>query len=99
MTKPTVKVITDHCTREGANSKQAKAWAKFLHGLDWDTIKPLVRMAHGAHVHPALAAGMAIRSTQDENIRDILTAHLESKAGTQQQGTRETSGAPAEPAP
>lgn len=80
MTQPTVKVITDHCTREGANSKQAKAWAKFMHGLDWDTIKPLTQMALASNVHPALAAGMVIRSTQDENVRDVLTAHLEAKA-------------------
>lgn len=99
MTKPTVKVITDHCARAGASAKQAKAWAKFLHGLDWPVIKPLVQIALGSRTHVALAAGMIARSTQDEHTRAILTGHLETKAGTQQQGTGETSGTPTAPAP
>lgn len=81
MGTPTKRVITDHCTRAGATDKQAKQWAGFLHGLDWDTIKPLVRMAHSAHVHPALAAGMAIRASADESIKTTLLTHLEAKAG------------------
>lgn len=79
-TKPTVKVITNHCTRAGATEKKAKAWAKFLHGLDWDTIKPLVQIARNSKVHVALAAGMAARSTSDETVRATLVTHLEAKA-------------------
>lgn len=86
MTKPTAKVITNHCVRVGVTEQQAKVWAKFLHGLDWPIIKPLVHMAHSAHVHPALAAGMVTRSTQDDNIRAILTTHLETKGAAQQEG-------------
>lgn len=82
MTEPTVKVITDHCTRAGATEKQAKAWARFLHGLDWDTIKPLVTMSAKARVHPAIAAPMAARSTGDEQMRSLLEGHIESKAPT-----------------
>lgn len=85
MTKPTVKVITDHLARAGASEKQAKKWAKFLHGLDWTIIKPLTQMARGSKLHPALAAGMAARATQDENIKTILTNHIEAKAGQQDQ--------------
>lgn len=85
MTKPTLKVIADHCTRAGVNAKQAKAWARFLHGLDWPIIKPLVHMAHSAHVHPALAAGMVIRSTSDEQIKATLQAHLEAKHSEHEQ--------------
>ena len=80
MSKPSRKVIADHCTSGGATEKQAKTWASFLHGLDWDTIKPLAQIARNSNIHPALAAGMAIRSTQDENVRGVLTSHLESKA-------------------
>lgn len=80
MTTPTRRVIADHCTRAGANTKQATAWAGFLHGLDWPTIKPLVQIARNSNVHVALAAGMAARSTQDETVRATLTAHLEAKA-------------------
>lgn len=80
MTKPTVKVIADHCTRVGATNKQAKTWASFLHGLDWDTIKPLVQIALGSRIHVALAAGTAARSTRDDNIRSLLVEHLETKA-------------------
>lgn len=80
MTKPTAKVITDHCTRAGTTEKQAKLWAKFLHGLDWNIIKPLVQMSTSTGTHPALAAGMVARSTQDGNVRAALTAHLEAKA-------------------
>lgn len=80
MTRPTVKVIADHCTRAGATEKQAKQWAKFLHGLDWDTIKPLVKIALASKVHVALAAGTAARSTSDETVRATLVAHLEAKA-------------------
>jgi len=81
MTKPTRKVITDHCTRAGAGAKQAKAWAEFLHGLDWPIIKPLVQIAIGSRAHVALAAGVTVRSTQNENTRAALTAHLGTKAG------------------
>jgi len=81
MTTPTLKVITAHCTRAGATGPQAKAWARFLHGLDWDTIKPLVTMAANAHTHPALAAGVVIRTTKDDTIKATLTHHLEAKAG------------------
>jgi len=80
MTKPSKKVIADHCTLAGVTEKQAKQWARFLHGLDWDTIKPLAKIAKGASIHPALAAGNVIRTTQDETIRATLTAHLEAKA-------------------
>jgi hypothetical protein len=80
MTKPTLNVIADHCTRAGATNKQAKTWASFLHGLDWDTIKPLAKIAVDSHTHPALAAGMVIRSSTDENIKATLLAHLEAKA-------------------
>ena len=81
MTKPSKKVIADHCTRAGATEKQAKQWASFLHGLDWDTIKPLVKMATSAHTHPALAVGLVIRSSSDETIKATLLTHLEAKAG------------------
>lgn len=84
---PTKRVIADHCTRAGVTEKQAKTWAAFLHGLDWPIIKPLVHMARSAHTHPALAAGMVARSTQDAAIRNTLVAHLESKGPTQQEGT------------
>ena len=80
MTAPTKRVITDHLTRARVDKAQASTWATFLHGLDWDTIKPLVRIATGSNVHPALAAGMVIRTTQDDTIRATLQAHLETKA-------------------
>jgi len=80
MTAPTKRVITDHLERAGVTTQQATTWATFLHGLDWDTIKPLTRMATGSNVHPALAAGMVIRTTQDDTIRATLQAHLETKA-------------------
>lgn len=80
MTKPSKKIITDHCTRAGATVQQAKQWASFLHGLDWDTIKPLVKMTTASHTHPALAAGMVIRTSKDETIKATLLAHLEAKA-------------------
>jgi hypothetical protein len=80
MTAPTRRVITDHLERTGATKQQATTWARFLHGLDWDTIKPLALMAINTRVHPALATGMVIRTTKDENIRSELIAHLESKA-------------------
>lgn len=87
MSKPTVKVIAGHCTRAGATEKEAKTWARFLHGLDWPIIKPLVQIALNSHVHPALAAGMVARSTQDEDIRATLVAHLEAKAAREDQDT------------
>lgn len=90
MTQPTVKVIADHCTRAGATEKQAKQWAKFLHDLDWDTIKPLTQMALASNVHPALAAGMAARSTSDETVRATLIAHLEAKAPSGQEADMDT---------
>jgi len=80
MTAPTKRVIGSHLERAGVTTQQAATWATFLHGLDWDTIKPLTRIATGSHVHPALAAGMVIRTTQDDTIRATLTAHLETKA-------------------
>lgn len=92
MTKPTPKVIHGHCARAGVTEKQAKAWAKFLHGLDWPIIKPLVHMAHSSHTHPALAAGMVARSTQDEAIRRTLVTHLESKGPAQQEGAPSQGG-------
>jgi hypothetical protein len=79
MTAPTKRVITDHLERAGATKKQATTWGAFLHGLDWDTIKPLTQIAVTSHVHPALAAGMVIRTTQDDTIKTTLTAHLETK--------------------
>ena len=87
MSKPTKRVITDHLTRAGTTEKQAKRWGKFLHGLDWSIINPLVRMAIDAHIHPALVAGMTARSTRDENIRATLQAHLEAKAEALNEGT------------
>jgi hypothetical protein len=82
MTKPSKKVIADHCTRAGATEKQAKQWARFLHGLDWDTIKPLTTMALNTSVHPAIAAGMVISTTRDDNTRALLQGHLEARAAT-----------------
>lgn len=87
MTKPTKRVIADRLARAGATAKQAKQWAKFLHGLDWSIINPLVRMAIDAHVHPALVAGMTARSTRDESIGATLRAHLEAKAEALNEGT------------
>jgi len=80
MTKPTLKVIATHCTNVGVTEQQAKAWARFLHGLDWDTIKPLVTMAASTHAHPALAAGVVIRTTKDDTIKATLLHHLETKS-------------------
>lgn len=99
MTSPTRKVITDHCTRAGATVKQAKQWASFLHGLDWPLIKPLVQIALGSRAHVALAAGMVARSTQDENIRAILTTHLETKGAAQQEGAPFIGDTPRHPTP
>jgi len=84
MTKPTLKVIATHCAKAGVTEKQAKTWARFLHGLDWDTIKPLTAIAARAHTHPALAAGVAIRTTKDDTIKATLTRHLEAKAAQDQ---------------
>lgn len=78
-TKPTRKVLADHLTRAGIPTKHVKTWAAFLHGLDWDTVKPLTQIALNAGVHPALAAGVVARETQNETIRDILITHLEAK--------------------
>lgn len=86
MTKPTRKVLADHLIRAGVPKKHAKPWAAFLHGLDWDTIKPLTQIALNANVHPALATGMVIRSTTNEDIRAALQAHLESKQGDSTKG-------------
>jgi hypothetical protein len=86
MAKPTKRVITGHLERAGATKKQANTWATFLHGLDWDTIKPLARIAVSSHVHPALAAGMVIRSTKDDTVRATLTTHLEAKAEREGEG-------------
>lgn len=80
MASPTRKVIQAHCARAGATEQQAKTWAAFLHGLDWPIIKPLVQMARGTGAHPAIAAGITARTTQDHGIRDLLVAHLEAKA-------------------
>jgi hypothetical protein len=80
MTIPTKRVIAGHCTRTGATQQQAKQWASFLHGLDWNLIKPLVQIAKAANVHPALAAGNVIRTTRDDTVKTTLTQHLETKA-------------------
>lgn len=80
MTKPSKKVITDHCTRTGTTEKQAKQWATFLHGLDWNTIKSLVQIAKGTGAHPALAAGNVIRTTRGDTVKTALSQHLEAKA-------------------
>jgi hypothetical protein len=64
MTKPSKKVIADHCTRAGA------------------TIKPLTTMALNTSVHPAIAAGMVISTTRDDNTRALLQGHLEARAAT-----------------
>jgi len=79
MTKPSKKVITDHCTRSGATVQQAKTWAGFLHGLDWNLVKPLVQLAVNTNMHPALAAGMVANRTSDEQTKATITAHLEAK--------------------
>jgi hypothetical protein len=80
VTAPTKRVIADHLTRAHVDKAQASTWATFLHGLDWDTIKPLVRIAIASHAHPALAAGMVIRTTKDDTIKATLQTHLETKA-------------------
>lgn len=79
MAKPTRKVIADRLTRAGVTERHVKPWSTFLHGLDWPILKPLVQLALNSHVHPALAAGMVIRSTNDEQIKATLQAHLEAK--------------------
>lgn len=81
MSKPTTKAIRTHLARHGAPRADLDMWARFLVGLDWEIIRPLAGMAINSHAHPALAAGLAIRRTQDSSVAQALTAHLEAQAG------------------
>jgi len=80
MTKPTKRVIRDHLQRIGVKSRYRHAWADFLHGLEWQQLRPLAQIAVNTHVHPAIAAAKIIQFTQDNDVRALLQGHLESKA-------------------
>jgi hypothetical protein len=74
-TKPELEqyLITQHAP---------KKWAGFLHGLPWTIIRPGVKIARNAKVHPAIALGGAARHTRDPDIRHTIQAHLARHAPT-----------------
>lgn len=67
-------------------ASEARTWARFLTGLDWDHIRPLVRMAVAARVHPAVSMGMVAAHTDDPTVAATFAAHLEAKDKTLHQG-------------
>lgn len=95
MSIPTTKAIRTHLTARGVPAAKRDLWARFFTGLDWSIIKPLAGMAINAHTHPALAAGLVIRKTQNRSVAETLTAHLEAQASKGETARGDDHGAPA----
>jgi hypothetical protein len=73
MSEPTETEITEYLISQGAPAD----WAAFLTGLPWEYLKPVVKIAMGSGVHPALALGTAAVFTEDNDFKTAAAAHLE----------------------
>lgn len=73
-------------TRFKRPTGEARSWARFLTGLDWSHIRPLVQMAVAARVHPAVSMGMVAAHTDDSAVAATFAAHLEAKDKTLRPG-------------
>lgn len=62
---------------------QANQWARFLAGLPWRYIHPIVRIAINAHhQHPAIVLGAAIATSEDAEFVATGRVHLEAAEPT-----------------
>lgn len=55
---------------------KVEPWARYLAGLSWPYVRPLVKVAVNTGNHPAMALAVAAAYSDDEDFKAAAAAHL-----------------------
>lgn len=73
--------IADWLGRErGRPAGQAAEWSRFLAGLPWRYVRPVVQIAVNSRTHPAVALATAARYSKDAAFVAAASRHLQDAA-------------------
>lgn len=77
--KANMKAIVEHLTkRYGFDPAKARKWARYLRGMEWRWVRPVVQMAAAAHHdHPAAVLGLAAAASEDAEFKAAVKKVIE----------------------